>query len=195
MAGLIYLLDTTTLSDLFTKDYPVQQRIHAAYAAENMLILCQPTYYEVLRGLLKVNATHKLQIFQQDFVRLFHRVALTDSDWEQAARYWADATSRGRQFSDVDLLVAAVATRLDAIIVSSDADFVHCLSIVRTGVLDELASDMPRTIGQDISGCRVIEAIVTVVIALLNDYNYSQCHLDPPSQLYLPHRCLITLLR
>ena len=45
------------------------------------------------------------------------------ADWHQASQYWADARHAGRQLSDVDLLLAAVAARLDAVIVSSDEDF------------------------------------------------------------------------
>jgi len=55
---------------------------------------------------------------------------MMDEDWEKAARYWADTASRGRQFSDVDLLVAAVASRLGGVIVSSDTDF-DALSVPR----------------------------------------------------------------
>ena len=48
---------------------------------------------------------------------------LTDADWRQAAQFWADTRSTGKQLSDVDLLVAALAKRLDAIIISNDDDF------------------------------------------------------------------------
>jgi predicted nucleic acid-binding protein len=82
-----------------------------------------PSIYEVLRGLLKVNATHKPDIFRSKFVPLFEWAPLTDADWEKAAGYWAEATTHGRQFSDIDLLLAAISTRLNAVIVSSDADF------------------------------------------------------------------------
>jgi len=40
-----------------------------------------------------------------------------------AAELWADATSRGRQFSDIDLLIASIALRMGGVIVSADADF------------------------------------------------------------------------
>ena len=123
MAGLIYVLDTTAVSALFLVDSSMQRRIREAHDAGDRLVLCQPVAYEVLRGLYKVNATRKLSVFQNRLVPLFEWVALTDADWEQAARFWADAAGRGRQFSDVDLLVAAVATRLGGVIVSSDDDF------------------------------------------------------------------------
>jgi predicted nucleic acid-binding protein len=48
---------------------------------------------------------------------------LIDADWEQTAHFWDDATVRGRQFSDIDLLVAAMAARLGGMIVSGDDDF------------------------------------------------------------------------
>jgi tRNA(fMet)-specific endonuclease VapC len=123
MAGLTYILDATVISDLFVPIAQVQAHIRAANAAGSMMILCQPTYYEVLRGLLRVKATRKLRVFQNQIVPLFQWTSLIDADWEQAAQYWADATSRGRQLSDGDLLLAAVSTRLDGIIVSSDTDF------------------------------------------------------------------------
>jgi predicted nucleic acid-binding protein len=130
MAGLTYLLDTVTVSALFAAGSSVQRRIPAAKSAGDQLMICQPTYYEILRGLLKVGASRKLQIFQQQLLPLFEWVELTDSDWTQAAQYWADATRKGRQLSDMDLLIAAVAARLDAVLVSADADF-DALSIKR----------------------------------------------------------------
>ena len=123
MAGLIYVFDTTTLSELLNRTSPVQGRIRSAHDDGNRLILCQRAYYEVLRGLLKVNATRKLEVFRNRLVPLLEWVQLTDIDWEQAARFWAGVTARGRQFSDMDLLVAAVAARLGGVIVSSDDDF------------------------------------------------------------------------
>lgn len=44
-------------------------------------------------------------------------------DWDEAARLWAQTQKRGRQFSDIDLLLVAVSIRLDAILVSADEDF------------------------------------------------------------------------
>ena len=48
---------------------------------------------------------------------------LIDADWEQTTHFWDDATVRGLQFSDIDLLVAAVAAWLGGMIVSGDDDF------------------------------------------------------------------------
>jgi predicted nucleic acid-binding protein len=123
MERLTYILDTNAVADYINEFVPTITRIKQAIREDHLLILCQPVRYEVMRGLLKVGATRKQEIFEQEFTPRLMWIPLVDADWEQAARFWADATSRGRQFSDIDLLVAAVASRLEGVIVSSDADF------------------------------------------------------------------------
>jgi len=86
------------------------------------MYLCSPVAYEVMRGLLRTNAINKTRLYEK-FASQLTRVDLTEADWKQAAQLWADMTSKGKQLSDVDLLLAALAMRLNAILVSSDADF------------------------------------------------------------------------
>jgi predicted nucleic acid-binding protein len=50
-------------------------------------------------------------------------IALTDDDWKEAAQFWADSKRNGKQLSDIDVLLATLAHRIDAIIVSNDTDF------------------------------------------------------------------------
>lgn len=123
MDGLIYILDTNVITDRMKVIEPVASRFTKAVAAGHEVYLCQPVYYEVLRGLLKVNATSQLQFFQTVIVPFLKPLALIDSDWQQAAQFWADARNIGKQLSDGDLLIAALAYRLNAILVSNDADF------------------------------------------------------------------------
>lgn len=121
MAGLIYIVDANVISDLLARVSSVEQ--HLDRRKTEIVCLCQPVYYELIRGLIKTQATSKLQRLEEVLRPSFNWITLTDDDWLQAARYWALATGSGRQLSDVDLLIAAIATRLDAIIVTSDADF------------------------------------------------------------------------
>jgi predicted nucleic acid-binding protein len=123
MAGVTYILDTNVISDLLKRHTNVYSHLKNSLKNGDTVCIPQPVYYEVLRGLLWVGASAKQSILERDFLPLFRQVALVDDDWRQAARYWADSVSKGRQLADVDLLVAAVATRLDAVIVSSDDDF------------------------------------------------------------------------
>jgi predicted nucleic acid-binding protein len=62
-------------------------------------------------------------VLREKIIPLLDYIPLDDEDWLQAARLWADTRRQGRQLSDVDVLVAAVAFRRSAIIVSSDTDF------------------------------------------------------------------------
>jgi len=123
MAGLTYVLDTNVISDALRQNERVRSQLRRSVVEENTVCLCQPVYYELLRGLLKANAVTKLSVLQDEIRPLVTWIPLTDADWEQAARFWAEATGKGRQFSDVDLLIAAVAARLNGILVSADDDF------------------------------------------------------------------------
>jgi predicted nucleic acid-binding protein len=126
----IYLLDTNVISDLLAEPPEARQWARIQRANGNQLAICQPVYYEVLRGLVWRNATAKLGTFNSRVLPLLDWVSLTDKDWQQAAIYWASTRSNGKQLGDPDLLLAALATRLAATIVSRDKDF-DALSIHR----------------------------------------------------------------
>ncbi len=87
------------------------------------MCLCKPVHYEVRRGLLHSVSTRKTQMYETQVRPLFQWLSMEDADWEQAARFWAEARRTGKQFSDVDLFIAALAARLDAIIISADDDY------------------------------------------------------------------------
>ncbi len=120
---MIYVLDTNVLSDRINGVQIIEQKLNVAIQAGDRMCLCQAVHYEVFRGLLRTNATRKQQFFEEKLVPALEWVVLIDEDWRQAARFWALATTSGKQLSDVDLLIAAVAARLNAVIVSSDEDF------------------------------------------------------------------------
>ncbi len=120
---MIYLLDTNAVSDILTVHPQVSRHAAERLAAEETLGLCRPVHYELLRGLLWRKATGKHVVFQRQVLPLLTWITLSDIDWEQAADFWATARRKGRQLGDPDLLLAALAYRLDAVVVSNDADF------------------------------------------------------------------------
>jgi predicted nucleic acid-binding protein len=130
MATLTYILDSNIIADRLNGVVAVASKMHSALQENHRLCLCQPVHYEVSRGLLKTRANRKQLIFVNDIVPLLDWIELVDGDWTKAAQLWAQTTASGKQLSDVDLLVAALAIRLDAIVVSSDADF-DALSVTR----------------------------------------------------------------
>ncbi|MCY3979265.1 MAG: PIN domain-containing protein [Chloroflexi bacterium] len=123
MDPVTYILDTNVIADRIRRHPQVIARLTQAGEAGNILGLCDPVRYEVSRGLLKVDAEQKLKFFQIEISPLMEYLALTTDDWQEAARLWAIMRNQGRQFSDVDLLIAALARRLDAVVVTADADF------------------------------------------------------------------------
>ena len=130
MDPVIYILDTNVIAVRIHRLPQVLDRLTRAGEAGQVLGLCDPVRYEVLRGLLNVNATQKLRLFHETITPLMDHLALIDEDWQVAAQLWAIMRSRGRQFSDVDLLIAALAQRLNAVVVTSDNDFA-ALSVQR----------------------------------------------------------------
>ena len=120
---MIYLLDTNVITDLIEGNQTVRQQLLQHKQQEHTLGLCTPIYYEVQRGLLAANLVRKQEVFAQAVLPRLTLFGLADSDWFQAIQFWADARRRGRQLSDIDVLLATIAHRLQAVIVSSDADF------------------------------------------------------------------------
>lgn len=120
---MIFLLDTNTVAYLLRNDPLVTQHRDTALREGHTLALCPPVEYEILRGLLKSTATRQVRQYQQEFRPLHQWIPLLEEDWLQAARFWTRAVSRGKQLSDIDLLLVVIAFREDAIIVSNDTDF------------------------------------------------------------------------
>jgi len=120
---VIYLLDTNVISDLYKENVRVEAQIRTAKTQLHTLAICQPVYYEIMRGLLKKKATAQRKIIQGRILPRFTWIDLTDADWMKAAEFWADSVNKGKQLSDVDLLLAAMTHRLNATLISSDGDF------------------------------------------------------------------------
>jgi tRNA(fMet)-specific endonuclease VapC len=116
---MIYIFDTNAISDVIKKNPIVVARLRE-HQQEHVLCLCAPIHYEVRRGLLWTNAPLKRRRYEDQFVPALEWVDLTDTDWEQAAQFWAAARRKGKQLADADLLLVV---QLNAIIVSADDDF------------------------------------------------------------------------
>ena len=87
------------------------------------LSLCPPVHFEVRRGLLWKDARVQWEVYIQDIVPQFTWTPLLEIDWDRAAALWAQTRRAGKQLSDMDLLIAAIALRLEGTIASNDADF------------------------------------------------------------------------
>jgi predicted nucleic acid-binding protein len=115
MTAIIYILDTNAITDRINEVQSVKQEFNNAIIGGHRLYLCPPIYYEVMRGLDFAGQ----QAFEQGFVPALEWVELVAEDWKQAAAYW----SSGQHLSDVNLLLAALACRLNGVVVSADEGF------------------------------------------------------------------------
>jgi predicted nucleic acid-binding protein len=127
---LIYILDTNVVIDYLRDSPSVKQNFYRVLAENHRVYLCQPVYYEIVRGFIRNKSIRKRTIFEEKFMPMLSWLPLIDEDWKQTAQFWADAINQGWQLSDMDLLIASVVKRFDAILVSADNDF-NVLPIVR----------------------------------------------------------------
>lgn len=120
---MIYVLDTNSISDLIAGLQQVTFNLNRRIRQGDTISLCQPIFYEIQRGLLWKPSGKRFAAFHTAIVPRMAWIPLTDDDWKQAAQFWADSKRKGKQLSDMDVLLATLAHRIDAIIVSSDTDF------------------------------------------------------------------------
>jgi tRNA(fMet)-specific endonuclease VapC len=115
------MLDTNTVSHLLRKHPKVGRRL--VEAAPASLYISAVTEGELLFGLAKRPEAAQLHVVVGEFLK---RVDVLPWDREIAARYGllrADLTRRGQGLAPLDLLIAAHALAIDAVLVTSDRAF------------------------------------------------------------------------
>ncbi len=89
---------------------------------EEYLFISCITYYEIKRGLLYVNATRKLSIFNE-FCQEVTILFLDNLEIiEKASEIYIDLRRKGRPIQDTDILIAATAIIHNLTLVSNDSD-------------------------------------------------------------------------
>jgi predicted nucleic acid-binding protein len=124
MNDTVYVFDTNIISNLQPGKNPTLFK-RLRQNQDQMLCLCEPIIFEVERGYEHRQAHQKLAHFQTQLIPLFVVIPVQLADWRVAANLWSEARRRGRQLSDVDLLLAAMTLRLNGILVTDDGDFAY----------------------------------------------------------------------
>lgn len=117
---LCYVLDADIVSLVLAKDPCTVARLECAFAQNASVLLCPVVFYELTRGLIKKNATRKLQ----DFEKLASHLLWMDmvrSDWCKASELWAQSDVRGKPNKDADILIASHAITHGAILVTRNS--------------------------------------------------------------------------
>jgi predicted nucleic acid-binding protein len=119
----VFVLDTNVLADIAAPTPPAAVLAKFLYRQRDALCLCEAVDYEIRRSYLKTRAVTRLKAYEEELKPQFEWIPILNEDWNAAAQLWADTSSKGRVLSDVDLLIAAVALRLEGVVVTADNDF------------------------------------------------------------------------
>lgn len=121
MAG--YLLDTNIISAELKLDQQVKRKLRLLNEQEQKVVFTTINYFEIKRGLLAVNATKKLRLFD-NLCKRYEIVGIDERGvLDKAAEIYADLKRRGELIPDGDILIGAVALHHNLIVVTNDAHF------------------------------------------------------------------------
>lgn len=113
------LLDTNTLSYALKGRQPVLDRLEKAAWEGRTFLLGSIVHYELLRY-LKLKGSHRLLRLYDQLVSSWSRCGLDFEDWSEASSLWAERHRLGRPVSDFDLLLATLARKHGAVLVTSN---------------------------------------------------------------------------
>ena len=117
-----YLLDTNIVSASLKQNVEINLKLEEVSSLEIDIVISGITYYEVKRGILRINATKKLAWFHQ-FCQNYLILFLDNLRiFEKASEIHADLTNRGKIIQDADILIAATAIIHNLVLVSHDSD-------------------------------------------------------------------------
>ena len=120
-----YLLDTNIVSAIVNQSSKIRQKLLDVDIQTQELFISCMTYYEVKRGLVYVNATRKLSIFD-DFCEIATILFLdTVEVLETASEIHVHLRRTGRPIQDADILIAATAITHNLTLVSNDSDLLR----------------------------------------------------------------------
>ena len=103
------LLDTDTISEILRRRNATVEKHASRYLSEHSVFAYSViTHYEIVRGLLAVQATRKLQEYRV-FASNTLVVPLAEPVLERAAELWVEGHRNGKSHNDADLIIAASA--------------------------------------------------------------------------------------
>lgn len=122
---MIFLLDTTTFSDLL-QEQPRTQANLASIAPADSVAICSVVRGEIRYGIERLPLGKRREVLEAKSSRLFATVScesVPPSAGDQYGRIKATAESKGLPLDENDLWIAATALSLGATLVSRDTDF------------------------------------------------------------------------
>jgi len=117
-----YLLDTNIVSAFLKNDLRISLKFEEKRYKGETIAINAITYYEIKRGLLRINAKKKLTLFET-FCQIYPVLFLDNLEiFEKASEIHADLVKRGQIIQDADILIASTAIIHKLTLVSHDSD-------------------------------------------------------------------------
>jgi len=123
------LLDTNTLNYILKERQPAVDRLRKARDEGSQFLLASPVHCELNRYLELKGAQRLIRLYRR-LVDPWLRCNLSFEDWDSASRLWAEVHRGGRSISDFDLLLATLARKHGAILVTSNTPHFGALGII-----------------------------------------------------------------
>jgi predicted nucleic acid-binding protein len=122
------LPDTNTLNYLLKGFQKVRARFDEAVDRGDQFFLGSVVHYELIRY-LNLKGSHRMTRIYEEITASWPRCSLSFEDWNEAARIWADRHRLGRSIADLDLLLAVLAVRESAVLITSNVTHFEGLGI------------------------------------------------------------------
>lgn len=123
------LLDTNTLNYILKNQPPVLRRLEDAIRQGKKFLLASVAHYELTRY-LHLKGSHRLLRLYEALTIDWQACEVSFDDWDEAARLWAERNQIGRSISDLDLLLATLARKWNAVLVTSNGKHFEGLGII-----------------------------------------------------------------
>jgi tRNA(fMet)-specific endonuclease VapC len=120
-----FLVDTNHLGRAIDPDDALRHRIRTAVRVGHSFGTVVPVLFELHTGIRQMSEGDARRAARQllNLLKTVRVWPLEREDGDSAARIFLDLRSRGRVLSQVDILLAAVALRLRAMLLTTDRDF------------------------------------------------------------------------
>lgn len=117
---MLYMLDTNIVSYLLEKNQTVVERFDKVFL-KNEIQISNIVHYEIQRGIF-YRQSNKLQRDFDIFCKHIPVLPVTDVDFLQAARIYADLRQKGKLIEDADIFIGASALSNNAILVTNNEE-------------------------------------------------------------------------
>jgi tRNA(fMet)-specific endonuclease VapC len=113
------ILDTNTLNYILKRRPPAVARLQQATEGGDRFLLASIVHHELTRY-LELKGAHRLIHLYRHLVELWIPCNLGFEDWNAAALLWAERHRAGKSISDLDLLLATLARKHQAVLITSN---------------------------------------------------------------------------